>query len=144
MKEEKYDGFEIIEHTSEVGFRAVGKNLEEAFENAGKATFQVMKSLEDFKADEALEFNIESEGLEALLYDWVEHLIYLCDTEQMIFKEFDVKIEGSDEKSYTLKAEIRGENLENIKAQDVKAVTYSDMKIEETKDGYMLQVILDV
>ncbi|MDY6788544.1 MAG: archease [Candidatus Nanohaloarchaea archaeon] len=135
--------FEIVEHTSEVGFRAFGETVEQAFENAGKATFSLMKPLEDFDSEKELEFSIEAESLEALLYDWIEHLIYLRDSEQLLFKEFTVEIE-EDKGGYRLEAEVRGEDLKGMSAQDVKAVTYSDMEVKQTEDGYMLRVLLDV
>ncbi len=130
-----------MEHTSEVGFRAYGETLDEAFENAGKAMFSLMADLDEIREDKTIEFDVDSEALDSLLYDFLDQLIYLRDVEGMLFRGFDVEIDRDD---FSLQAEATGCLIGDIPAQDVKAVTYSDMQIEETDEGWMLQVVLDV
>ncbi|MDY6777073.1 MAG: archease [Candidatus Nanohaloarchaea archaeon] len=134
--------FEIIEHTAEVGFRAYGTTLEEAFENSGRALFSLMTDLERIEQDRELSFTLEAANREALLYDFLDHLLYLRDTEGMLFAGFDASIDEVDG-GYRIHASIRGCDSAEIPAQDVKAPTYSDMRIEDG-DQVLIQVILDV
>lgn len=135
--------FEILDHTSEVRFRSYGDSLEEAFENAGRATFAIMTDLDDITPDESLEIDIEAESRESLLFDFIDRLIYLRDTEFMLFTDFDLSITATED-GYHLTGTATGCDLEGIAAQDVKAVTYSDMEITEDDGTYSTHVVLDV
>lgn len=137
------EGFEIFEHTAEVGFRAFGRTLEEAFSNAGRATFSIMVDLEDIGTEENVSFEIESENRKALLYDFLDELIYLRDVKDMVFSSFDVGIKES-EKTLALECDARGQKIGGMPGHDVKAVTYSQMEIEEKEGRFMVQVVLDV
>lgn len=137
--------FEFLEHTADAKFKAYGKSLEEAFENAGKAMFDVMVEVEKVRPKKSKNFSIESEDLKALLYDFLEELVIFHEMENMVFSKFELKIKEDDE--YSLKGKCFGEKLDrsrhNIKT-GVKAVTYHEMKIHKEKDNYWVQVVLDI
>jgi len=136
--------FEIIGHTSEVGFKAYGKTLNEAFEHAGKAVFSLMvTNVDSLPIERHLDTTIKSEDLESLLYDFIDELIYRRDTEQLLFSQFDVDIieRGG---GYTLHATIGGCDMADIPAQDVKSPTYSDIAVEETDEGWTVRMVVDV
>lgn len=135
--------FEILGHTSEVMFRSYGHSLDEAFENAGKALFALMADLEEIPEEKNLTFSIESETLESLLYDFIDQLIYLRDSELMLFSGFQVEITETNS-GYSLTAQIKGCDMGNITAQDVKSPTYSDIAVEQKDSGYVTQMVVDV
>jgi SHS2 domain-containing protein len=88
--------------------------------------------------------SIESEDLFALLFDWLSELIFLHDSEFLVFSRFKVKIVKSKE-NYRLNAVVCGEAFDLMiheSREDVKAATYHLMDIKE-ENGYMVQVILD-
>ena len=65
----KYDYFDV---TADIGFYAYGRSLEEAYENAGLAMFNVVTDIGKVKKQESREFEIVSEDLVSLLYDYLE------------------------------------------------------------------------
>ena len=137
--------FEFFEVTADVGFHAHGKTMEEAFQNAALATFEVMTDTTTIKPLIQKEIIIESEDLIALLYDWLDELIFLHDSEFLVFNTFQVEIQKINEDSYRLTGTARGEvfNPEKHESrEDVKAVTYHLMDIKEEK-GFTVRVILD-
>ncbi len=80
----------------------------------------------------------------ALLFDWLSELIFLHDSEFLIFSRFKVKIVKGKE-NYRLNAVVCGEAFDPMiheSREDVKAATYHLMDIKE-ENGYMVQVILD-
>ena len=87
----KYDYFDV---TADIGFYAYGKSLEEAYENAGLAMFNVITDIKKVKKQESKEFEIVSEDLVSLLYDYLEELLFLQDTEFLFFSDFKVNIEA--------------------------------------------------
>ena len=81
-------------------------------------------------------------SIPSLLYDFLERLIILIDSENFIGKKINnIKIDKNNE--YYLEVEIWGDDLSKYDTHgDIKAVTYSDMEIIE-KEGYAI-VVLDI
>ena len=138
--------FEYFDVTADVGFRAFGKTLDEAFENAALAMFEVITDTSMIKPSIKKNVKIESEDPFALLFDWLSELLFLHDSENLIFSNFNTKIIKKNQETYLLTAKIEGETFKPQKhesREDVKAVTYHLMDIKKNNVGWMLQVILD-
>lgn len=135
-------GFEITDHTSDVGIVAYGKSLEEVFVNAALGTFSLVADLG--AVAETIERSIEVDAMnrEELLVAWLNELLYLFDAERLIFRRF--QITGLEEEK--LSATAWGEEIDpsrhNLQTQ-VKAATYHQLKLEKP-NGFRAQVILDV
>lgn len=137
--------FEFFDVTADVGYHAYGKTLEEAFQNAALALFEVITDISKIKPLIEKKINIKSEDPVALLYDWLSELIFLHDSENLVFSNFKLNITKKSRDLYLLNGSAWGETFNRKKheiREDVKAVTYHLMKIKK-KDGYIVQVILD-
>ena len=87
------------------------------------------------------EIKLESHKKESLLYDFIEELLFLLDTEGFLAADAAVTIAGS----YTLTARLTGDHYQNYDASgDVKAMTYNDMEICETDGQYRITAVLDI
>ncbi|MFB6076533.1 MAG: archease [Candidatus Nanohaloarchaea archaeon] len=136
--------FELLDHTSEIGFRARGDTLAEAFEHAGTALFEVMTDTADLDDVVEVDVAVGAESLEALLFDFVVHLIFVAETEGVVLKTFDLAVE-EQENGVTVTGTGRGEEIrQDMRLQDVKAPTYSGMRVEEDGEGWVLEMTLDV
>ena len=139
--------FEFLEHTADAYVAAHGKTLEEAFENAAYATFEVMTEAK--KIEPKIEENVEVEGYDeqALLYNWLEALLVKFDTTSKLCSRFKIsKIEKTKE-GYRLKAKIWGETYHPEKHPQkvgIKAVTYHRMEIIKKPGQVTLKFILDI
>ncbi len=129
--------------TADVMFKAYGKTLNESFESAAYAMFNVMTDVSKVKKTLKFEFEKKSEDLKSLLYDFLEELLFIHETKGVFLSNFKVAI---DESNFSLKAAVSGEKIKKThkKKSMVKAITYFDMKIEKTKEGYLVQVLLDI
>lgn len=137
--------FEFFDVTADAGFKSYGSTLEEAFENAALATFEVMTDTDSVKPKIKKEIEVKSEDEYALLYDWLSEFLVILDSEFLVFSKFDVKIEKKGEE-YILKGTAWGEEFDPKKHEsraEVKAVTYHLMSIKKN-NGYLVQVILDI
>ena len=136
--------FEFFDVTADIGFTAYGTNLNECFENAGMAMFNVISNTKDINPVKTIDFKIESEDYVSLLYDFLEELLFYHDTEFLLFSEFNVEITDD----YSLKAEIKGENIDWSKHErgcEVKAITFHKMEVICEDDGSVkLSAILDL
>ena len=138
--------WEHYEHTADIGVRGYGSMLEEAFEAVALGLFDVMVDVRKVEPRECREVEVEEEDLEALLYSFLEELLVLHDTEGLVFGDVKVKIEKTD-KGYRLKAKACGEPLseKHEPKEEVKAITYHDMRIEKLPDGrWMAQFVPDI
>jgi len=130
---------------ADIAFEANGKTLEELFISCAEALENSMSDLKSISAKTKKEIKLKNESADLLLYDFLSELIFLKDTEQMLFGKFSVKI--SQRKNYALTAEIWGEKINPKKHKledDVKAVTMHDYKIEKLKSGFRTQILLDI
>lgn len=134
--------FEYFEVTADIGFRAYGKNLNEAFENAGLAIFNIISDTEDIDSKNEISFEITSEDNVSLLYDYLEELLFYHEVEFMLFGEFHVEID----ENLHLKATIRGETIDWDKHErktEIKAITFHEMHVKKS-DHVELQAIVDL
>lgn len=148
MKSEKSktEQFKYFPKTADAKFQAYGKTLEEAFANAALAMFNVMTPTAKIRPVIERKVSAEAESLEALLYDFLVKFLVLLDGEGFVAHEVIVsKIDETDGK-YSVSATALGDKLnEKYEAHDnVKAVTYNEMKISSGKKGWVLQVVCDI
>lgn len=136
--------YEFLEHTADIIIRATGKDIKEAFEQAALGTYQVITDISLINQEIEKEVTISSEDLESLLFDWIEQLIFLFDTELFISNKIAVnKIEKNEEGKFVLNANLLGEKFNTEKhtqKSEVKAMTYSFMKINDTTVEFTLDL----
>ena len=134
--------YEYFEATADMGLRAYGRDLNEAFENAGKAIFNIISDTSGIKAEKEIEFEVSSEDNVSLLYDYLEELLFFHEVEFMLFSEFHVEI-GDD---FHLKAKIAGESIDwdrHERKCEIKAITFHKMHVKG--DGpFEVQAIVDL
>lgn len=136
--------FEYLEHTADAKFRAYGKTIEEAFSNAVLALYNIMTDTELVKSKITKKIHVSSKNKRSLLYDFLEKIIVLTDTEGFIpCKVASLEITQGDE--LKLNAILEGDSADgyDIKCQ-IKAMTYNDMEINEEKDFFVVQAVPDL
>lgn len=139
--------YEYLEHTADAKFRAYGKTLEEVFENAALAMFNVMIDTKNISGDVPMEVSLEAPDLEALLVDWLSELLFLFEVEEIVFGEFRVEEIRKVEGEYSLKARVAGEKCDpecHPFETEIKAVTYNQLELEKTVEGWVAQVVVDL
>lgn len=139
--------FDWIEHPSDVGFRAYGRDLAEAFENAALALFEVMVDTTQVMPGEEIEIEIEAEDERALLYEWLEKLLYHHDSKGLLMSRFDVEELSPSHGGFSLKAKTWGERFDPVRHSTrtaVKAITYHLMEIKRKPGMCSVQAVVDV
>ncbi len=150
-------GFELREHTADIAVAATGDSLEAVFGSVADGL--AAASTEDLPQAGGDQFSltVRAENLEALLFDYVDELIYLRDVrlelpvdnrvaslETADFSGSASAGDSADDVTYSIEATARGVPLSEITAREIKAVTYSEMRLEETDNGWEAYVVFDV
>ena len=134
--------FEIINHTADIGIVAYGTDVSQAFANAARALFSLITELDDVGEMLHRDIELTAPDEESLLVGWLNELIYLFDTENIIFKRFDVTRLSNTR----LKARSYGEKVDSSRHRlktGVKAATYHMLKVDKD-DGCRVQVLFDI
>ncbi|MBR7050678.1 MAG: archease [Methanobrevibacter sp.] len=134
--------YEYFDVTADIGFKAYGKSLNEAFENAGLAIFNIISDTSNVEPKKEISFKVRSEDEISLLYDFLEELLFYHEIEFMLFSEFHVEIDDM----LQLRATIRGEAIDwdrHERKTEIKAITYHKMDVRKT-DIFEVQAIVDL
>ncbi|SDR08398.1 archease [Natronobacterium texcoconense] len=137
--------FELRDHTADIAVEATGETLEDVF--AAVADGLAAASCETMPDDGDGRFSVSvtAERREALLFDYLDELVYLRDVRNELPVEHRVEsIDESDGGDWSLEASARGIPLTEITAREIKAVTYSEMRLERVDDGWEAYVVFDV
>ena len=135
--------YEQFPHTADIGVRVYGSDLKELFENAAFAMFDILADIEGLKTSLTQDFDLTAPNHEELLVAWLDELLYNFYTKSIIFSDF--KVAELTEAGLKAKAfgRLVGDNRNRLKTE-IKAATYSDLKIKKTSDGYEVSIVFDV
>ncbi|AKB26937.1 Archease [Methanosarcina siciliae T4/M] len=139
--------YEYLEHTADIKFLAYGNTLEEVFENAALAMFNVIIDTGEVSGETAREVCLTSPDLEYLLVDWLSELLYLFEVDEIVFWKFRVKEIREEEGECSIKAVASGEQYypeSHPFETEIKAVTYNQLELEKTAEGWKAQVVVDI
>ncbi|MBN2478004.1 archease [Candidatus Micrarchaeota archaeon] len=130
--------FEFLEHTSDLFIRGTGKSLKEALEAVAEGMFRNMGKAK--KEGDSLEVESKGHSVENLVVEFYSDIVADCELNKLIPKRLEI-IE-LDRKNLRIKARVYGEKgvPENI----IKAVTYHLLKIEESKEKTIVEVLFDI
>jgi SHS2 domain-containing protein len=135
--------YETFEHTADLGLRARSADLNALFADIALALQSVLvEDLAAVRAERRLDVRLPADDREYLLFDWLRTLLYHFDVEKLLFSRFEVKV-GDD----GLEATAWGEPLDpgrHEPAHEVKAITYHQLKVERTTEGWLAEVIVDI
>ena len=130
---------------ADVCIEATGKTKEEMFENAGLATTSVMVELKTLGKKVKDNFTIEAESLNKLLYEFLEEIVYIKDTDGILFSKYKIKL--SKDKLYKIKVKCEGEKINSKKQTllaDVKAVTLHMFEVKKVNCKWYCRFVLDI
>jgi SHS2 domain-containing protein len=138
-------GFKYLEEgpTADLMVECWGETLSEAFGNAALAMFNAMTPLEGVEKSVTREFEVDGDDLGALLFNFLDELLYLHDVDLLAFSSFTIEV---DEDALKLKAVASGEPFDvdrHVQGIAIKAVTFHQMSIEWDGDIWKITVVLD-
>lgn len=141
--------FEYLEDdvTSDVTFRAFGRELGELFAAAGDAvTAAMVRTLDSVLPVTTRRVAVEADSLDLLLMSFLDEIVFWKDAEQLFLRPGDVRVEAID-RGYRATGELRGEPIDRRRHEleaDVKGVTLHGLAVERDDGGWSARVTLDV
>lgn len=137
--------YEYLDVKGDIGFVVRGGKIEDIFKAAALAMYNVMVDISKVGRSVSREVEVSAKDLDILLHHWLQELLFLTDTEGLVFSSFDVDICKNDE--FKVRGRAYGEKLDpklhEIRTA-VKAVTYHNLELKLEGDSWRAVVILDV
>lgn len=143
MIPEEETRYKYIEHPSDVGFEAYGATLEELFANAALAMYSFMTDVDAIAETEESAVAVQAEDLYSLMFDWLDELLFLFESESLVMKRFDISVNESE---FSIQGTCSGGTFDPEKHESgiiIKAVTYNMMEVKQN-DTWHARVVLDV
>jgi SHS2 domain-containing protein len=135
--------FRLLDHPADIGFEACGATVREMFEMAVQALASLIVEPEGVR--ETLERPLEllAGDREQLLVRFLSEVLYLFDAEKFVPRSASVRAMNDCSMTVVLKGETFDPQRHSTKL-DVKAITYHQLAIEKTDQGYCARVFVDV
>jgi SHS2 domain-containing protein len=135
--------YETFEHTADLGLRIRAPDKDTLFAEAGLCLFStIVEDLGAVKPETPVDIAVTGDEVDYLLFDWLRKLLYRFDVEHWLFSRFEVKVGDSG-----LTAKAWGEKFDPQRhglGHEVKAITYHELSVEPTADGWLAEVIVDI
>ncbi|MEE3363185.1 MAG: archease [Methanomethylophilus sp.] len=132
--------YEVLDHTADLMIKGYGSTLEECYANLAYGMFDQTVDLRDVAPTETREVDVTGFDDEDALYSFLSELLFIEAYENIILKEFEVKIDGLH-----ITCTARGELLDRSKMRirgEIKAVTFHMMDID--RETPSVTVLFDV
>ena len=131
--------FEEVEHTADWAFRAHGRDLAQLFANAAHGMFELQGGAAEGESSVAREIAVSGTDRETLLVNWLNELLYLQETQHETYSRFEI-MEISDTH---LRACVHG-RPSRPEGKLIKAVTFHDLEVRRSEDGWEAAIVVDV
>jgi len=130
---------------ADIAFQAYGNDLSELFANAALAVSDTMVDLDSVAESTQHLIELQEKNLDMLLFDFLSEIVLIKDTDNLLFKRFDVSVEEGEVKKVVCTA--HGEQINRKKHKlksDVKAITLHMFEIIKEKSGWKATVVIDI
>jgi SHS2 domain-containing protein len=135
--------YETFEHTADLGLRIRAPDLDTLFAEAAQALFAALvENLDAVQPQQTIDIQLTGTDREFLLFDWLNELLFRFDTAHLVFGRFTVHVRADG-----WEGNAWGEPLDCSRHQlshEVKAITYHGLRVEQTPDGWLAEVIVDI
>jgi SHS2 domain-containing protein len=135
--------YENFPHEADIGVRGRGDTLAEALAHAGLALTAVITDPSAVRKTRSIEIACAAADPEALLFEWLNALVFEMATRDLLFADYEVRIEGE-----RLRARAFGEPVDvgrHRPAVEVKGATMTGLRVAQETDGtWVAECVVDV
>jgi SHS2 domain-containing protein len=151
--------FEVLDISGDIGLKAFGKSLEEAFINVAMGMYSLITELDAIEKKKTIDVSVERHSLDGLLVSWLNELVFYFDAygfigKKIVITEFTPSLtlpprgeERGKGEAFKLKAMVSGEEIDPGRHERkllIKAATYHRLRIEKRDNFWEVDVIFDI
>jgi SHS2 domain-containing protein len=135
--------YEVFEHTADIGIHAYGNTLAELFLHAAQGMESLMVAPEQVQIVTSRKITVEGHDNISLLIAWLNELIFLFDTEYLLFRDFVIESISETHLSAQASGEVYDVHRHDL-SSGIKAVTWHEASVTQNEEGYKARIIFDI
>jgi len=137
------DFYQQLDHTGDCGIEVFARDQETLFANAARAFSDLLIGLEYIKRQLVRNFEVSGDDQESLLVNWLDELLFAFETEGEVYCDYVVESLSSTRISAAAYGEPYRPEHHSYKVA-IKAVTFHQLTIAPTDEGWMARIIFDL
>jgi SHS2 domain-containing protein len=135
--------YHILDHTADLRIRIAGADRSDLFKNAGLALFDLIADTARVEADAVIEFTVGGSDSADLLVNYLREMLFLWTGEEQLVKT--IEILGITNTAVSVRATVgRYQPDRHQIIHEIKAVTYHQVDVSRTEQGWQARVIFDI
>jgi SHS2 domain-containing protein len=135
-----HESYEELEHTADWAIRVIGNDLSHLFTRSSNAMLDLMKIVPVDGTPVSREVQLQAPDTEGLLVSWLEEILFLIDTEHVAPVSCTCRVSKDGQQ---LNGEIQTLPMMSMR-NSIKAITYNELNVLQTNDGFEVQIVFDV
>ena len=142
------NSFRYLDHIADVGIEVIAETLNDLYCTAAQALTKLFMDDSSVDQGETRTITLHAQDNESLLFQWLNEILFLFDSEGFILKEvYQIEIAMTAENMFKLEASLAGERFNPERHQVrtyVKAATYHHLSITSELSSFRARIFLDV
>ena len=135
--------YQIIDHTADLGIIVKGPDVKQLFILAAQAMTDIMVKGDISEKTVTRDVLVEGEDFPDLMVRWLGEILYLFEGENLIVNSMEIKsISPIQLKSTLTLTSFEPERHQVLR--EIKAVTYHQISVNKSDDGWEARVIFDI
>ena len=134
--------FEILDHTADTGIEARAASLPDLIRDLATGMFALMAVVDPCPPVEEISIEVSAPTDEDLVVEVLSELLYEAEVEDLVLCGFRTRMTS------TRHIEVAASGVPTsdveLSGPPIKAVTYHDVTVEKTEDGWLGRVYFDV
>lgn len=135
--------YTLLDHTADLRIRVSGTVPANLFKNAGLALFDLITRPERLKPREVVEVAVTGDDPADLMVNYLRELLYLWTGNEKLVKMIDI-VNISDTAVSALVSTDRYQPGHHEILHEIKAVTYHQIEVSRTEEGWQAMVVFDI
>jgi SHS2 domain-containing protein len=132
-------GFRELSHTADWELEVWAPDLSSLLEQATRGMYALSGLKLDASSPVERSLAIHAEDAEGILVRFLTELLWLGQEESLAFDHFSINISPD----WNLWADLRGGLITGLD-KEIKAVTYHNLKVKSTPNGFNVTIVFDV
>ena len=135
--------YEVIDHTADISVKVSGKTLSELLMNSALAMMDIICDLGSVKPLRGFKFSATGSSYEQLIVNLLQEILYMHEVNGLVFCRFEININEKNEAEVTCWGEETDFSRHDL-LNDIKAVTYSGLKVENINGEISATITFDI
>jgi len=130
---------------ADCAIEVAGRDLNDIFETVARAVAEIMVDPATIAVTVRREIALSASALDLLLFDWIAELLFVKDSEQLIFTETTVEVTALP--PCRLTARVVGGRIDRARTilrADAKAPTLHQFVLEPAGEGWRARIVIDI